>query len=259
MDIFLKNNHKWTKVDKSFISIKELAAKVGVSEKTIYRMLNAEQIPSAMKIGGQWRFNINAVENWLSTLSDTTDVETVKNTNSVFSALNNGAVLYRIHGENRDEALDELLSSLLQVGGLDIQTIKMAILTQESLVSSSLNGIACMRPIREAPFFVDRSLIVIAYLEKPTDFKALDGQKAEIIVLTLPANMAEDAILDIRLRRMLMEPGFVSRMRQEMSRKDLLQLIEETETELMGKVDAKRTFRKSQVKQEPASSEEGTE
>ena len=244
-------------MDKSFISIKELAAKVGVSEKTIYRMLNAEQIPSALKIGGQWRFNINAVENWLlATLPDATGIGTVNNTISVLSGLNNGTVLYRIHGENRDQALDELLSSLLQAGGLDVNNIKLAILAQESLVSSSLNGIACMRPGREAPFFVDRSIMVMAYLEKPVDFKALDGQKTEIIVLTLPANMTEDAILDIRLRRMLMEPGFVSRIRGEMSRKDLLQLISETENELMGKAGEKRTLQKDQITPQLASASE---
>jgi PTS system nitrogen regulatory IIA component len=221
---------------------------VGVSEKTIYRMLNAEQIPSALKIGGQWRININAVESWLlPSLSDTTGVVAVNNTISILSALNNGTVLYRIHGENRDEALDELLSSLLQVGGLDIKTIKLAILAQESLVSSSLNGIACMRPGREAPFFVDRSIMVIAYLEKPTDFKALDGRKADIILLTLPANLAEEAILDLRLRRMLMDPSFVSRIKCEMPRKDLLLLISETENELMGMMDKKRTLQKQQI------------
>jgi len=220
-------------MDRVFLSIKELAAKVGVSEKTVYRMLNAGQIPSAVKIGGQWRFNVNAVESWLApSVSNSTGIRSVNPTMSLTTALTNGAVLYRIHGKNRDEALDELLTTLPQTGGLDTRAIKLAILAQESLVSSSLQGLACMRPTREAPFFVDHSLVVLAYLEKPTDFKAIDGQKAEVIILTLPANLAEEAILNLRLTRMLMEPSFVSAIRQEMPRKELLRLVEDTEQNL---------------------------
>lgn len=222
-------------MDKNFITIKELAVKVGVSEKTIYRMLNDNQIPFALKIGGQWRFRISAVETWLTAQTGSgTDTAAVNYNINVWAALNNGAVLYRIHGSNRDEALEELLTTLPRTGGLDAQAIKLAILAQESLVSSSLQGIAFMRPGRDCPFFVDRSIMIMGYLERPTDFKALDGRKAEIIFLMLPANMTEEAILDVRLRRLLMEPDFVSKIKGDMVRKDLLLLVRETEEKLLG-------------------------
>ena len=217
-------------MDKLFITIREFAGKMGVSEKTIYRMLNDNQIPFALKIGGQWRFRIDAVDPWLAGQTNMQmGGDDVNYKITIRAALNNGSVLYRIHGKNRDEALDELLSTLPNTIGFDCKSIKIAILAQESLAASSLNGIACMRPGRSAPFFVPRSIIIIAFLEKAIDFKALDREKVEIIFLTLPANEVEEAILDTRLRRLLMQPEFLATIKTQPSRRELLQLVKETE------------------------------
>lgn len=221
-------------MDKTFYSIRDMSEKLGVSEKTIYRMLADNQIPFALKIGGQWRFRVKAVEAWLAAQSGVvSDTAIVNYKIDVGTALSNGAVLYRIHGANRDEALDELVATLPLTVDLDPKAIKLAVLTQESLVSSSLQGIACMRPAGESPFFVDRSIMIMAFLEKPTNFRALDCKDAEIIFLTLPANMVEEAILDARLRRLLMEPDLVSGIKQQPPRKDLLHLIATTEKKIM--------------------------
>lgn len=221
-------------MDKTFITIREFAGKMGVSEKTVYRMLTDNQIPFALKIGGQWRFRIEAVEAWLAgqtVMSISGDDANYMIT--VRAALNNGAMLYRIHGNNRDETLDELLSSLPNTAGLDVSGIKIAILAQESLASSSIKGVACMRPGRNTPFFVPRSIIITGFLEKPVNFKAFDREKVEIIFLTLPANEVEEAILDVRLRRLLMEPEFLAAIKKQPSRRELMELVKETEERLL--------------------------
>lgn len=216
------------------MTIREFAAKMGVSEKTVYRMLTDNQIPFALKIGGQWRFRIDAVEAWLAgQAAMPMGGEDANYRMTVRAALNNGAVLYRIHGNNRDEALDELLSTLPSTAGLDTNGIKIAILAQESLASSSLKGLACMGPGRRAPFFVPQSIVIIAFLEKKLDFKAFDREKAEVIFLTLPANEVEEAILDTRLRRLLMQPEFLAAIIKQPSRRELIELIAETEKRLL--------------------------
>jgi len=221
-------------MDKIFLTIREFAEKMGVSEKTVYRMLNDNQIPFALKIGGQWRFRIDAVEAWLA--GQTVMAMSGEDANymiTVRAALNNGATLYRIHGSNRDEALDELLSSLPNTVGLDINGIKIAILAQESLASSSLKGVACMRPGRNTPFFVPQSIIITGFLEKPVDFKAFDHEKVGIIFLILPANEVEETILDVRLRRLLMEPEFLAAIKAQPSRRELMDIVKTTEVRLM--------------------------
>jgi PTS system nitrogen regulatory IIA component len=221
-------------MDKIFITIREFARKMGVSEKTIYRMLNDNQIPFALKIGGQWRFRIDAVDAWLvGQASMPMGGEDANYKITIRAALNHGAVLYRIHGRNRDEALDELLSTFPSSIGLDIKGIKIAVLAQESLAPSSLKGLSCMRPGRNSSFFVPQSAMIIAFLEKGLDFKAFDGEMVEIIFLTLPANEVEEAILDIRLRRLLMDQDFLTTIKRQPSRRELIELVTETEKNLL--------------------------
>ena len=234
--------HNWTKMDKIFITIREFAEKMGVSEKTVYRMLTDNQIPFALKIGGQWRFRIDAVDAWLAGQTVMSmGGEEANYMITVRAALNNGAMLYRIHGSNRDEALDELLSSLPNTSGLDVSGIKIAVLSQESLASSSLRGVACMRPGRNTPYFVPQSIIITGFLEKPVDFKAFDREKVEVIFLTLPANEVEEAILDVRLRRLLMDPEFLAAIKAQPSRRELMELVKKTEERLMPSPSKKGT------------------
>lgn len=38
---------------------------IGTSRRTIYNMINLHRLP-AVKLGGQWRFDPNAVKNWIT-------------------------------------------------------------------------------------------------------------------------------------------------------------------------------------------------
>ncbi|MDW7774023.1 MAG: helix-turn-helix domain-containing protein [Desulfobulbaceae bacterium] len=228
-------------MDSIFIGVKEMAANMGVSEKTIYRMLNDNQFPFAVKIGGQWRFRGDSLDRWISGQAGSGQSgEKIHYNIKVSEALLTGSVLYRIHGTNRDEALDELLFTLPRTGSFNPRDCKFSILEREALVPSSLAGVACMAPSSDHPVFMERSLIILAFLEQPTDFKALDGLPARIIFLILPANSQELAILMTRLQRLLMEPGFVAEMMQEPPRKELLELIGRTEERLFARCQFKR-------------------
>jgi excisionase family DNA binding protein len=46
------------------MDIQTVAKYLGVSERTIYRLLDKEGLPGA-KVGRQWRFDRQAVEEWV--------------------------------------------------------------------------------------------------------------------------------------------------------------------------------------------------
>lgn len=221
-------------MDSIFIGVKEMAANMGVSEKTIYRMLNDNQFPFAVKIGGQWRFRADSVDKWISGQAGVggQSRKSINYAIRVSDALLSGSVLYRIHGANRDEALDELLFTLPRTGLFNPKNCKFSILDREALVPSSLGGVACMAPSSDHPVFMEHSLIILAFLEQPTDFKALDGLPTRIIFLILPANSQEMAILLTRLQRMLMEPRFLAEIMKQPPRKELLAFIRKSEDRL---------------------------
>ena len=221
-------------MDRLFVGVRELAQHMGVSEKTIYRMLNDNQIPFAVKIGGQWRFRADSVEKWIAAQMEGGRVEgSINYRITVSDALMNGAVLYRIHGSNRDEALDELFSTLPRTGTFNARDCKFSILAREALAPSSLAGIACMAPSSDHPVYLERSLIILAFLEEPVNFKALDGVPAFAIFLILAANAGEQAILETRLRRLLMEADFIAEIKKQPARRELSQYIPEYENSLL--------------------------
>jgi len=217
---------------KAFISIKAVAEKLGVSEKTIYRMVNDGQIPFALKIGGQWRFRAEEVVAWIEGQKSGSSPSTHKINHqlSLGEALENGAVLYRIHGGNRDEIMDELLAALPYSASFDPGAVKLSVLSRESLASSSLDGVAWMWPDPDRPVYLEKSMVILAFLEGPVNFKALDQRKAELLFLVLPANHVEMAILERKLWRLSMSPAFLAGIRKQPTRRKLIEFVAGQET-----------------------------
>lgn len=214
-------------MDKTFYTIRTMAKKLGVSEKTIYRMLKENQVPFAVKMGGQWRFRMDAIDSWLNARGANAETGTGKadTTISVHDGLQQGGVFYRIHGKNRDEAISELFATLPYSTAIDHQATKLSIFTRESLASSSMQGIAYMGISDERPVYFTKSMVLLAFLEKPADFKASDGVATEAFFLILPANRAEQAILEMRLIRLAQDGDFLREIKSQPSRKVLLDKI----------------------------------
>ncbi|QXR35341.1 helix-turn-helix domain-containing protein [Alcaligenes aquatilis] len=53
-----------TSNDDEFLSIKQVAELLKVTERTIYRLASAKQIP-AFKVGGTWRFSRVEINQWI--------------------------------------------------------------------------------------------------------------------------------------------------------------------------------------------------
>ncbi len=50
--------------DGSLVTVKEMASYLGVTQRTVYRLMKEYHMP-ASKIGGQWRFKVELVEAWM--------------------------------------------------------------------------------------------------------------------------------------------------------------------------------------------------
>jgi excisionase family DNA binding protein len=51
------------------MNLRELSDYLRVHPSTIYRLLKRNQIP-AFRIGGNWRFNVEAIDKWFAQLED---------------------------------------------------------------------------------------------------------------------------------------------------------------------------------------------
>jgi len=49
---------------KAFLTVEEVARQFGVNTTTVYRLAQNGKLP-AFKVGGQWRFSPDMLENWV--------------------------------------------------------------------------------------------------------------------------------------------------------------------------------------------------
>ncbi len=202
-------------------------------------MINSKSIPFAIKIGGQWRFNTEKIEKWILDSQKTGQNRIPTNYKILVSdVLANGLIIYRAHGENRDKILDEILGMVSDISNTEATTIKKQILYNESIISSSLQGLAFMAPDVDSSYHIDKSKLLMAFLDKPMDFKGIDNVETEIVILLLAANKTEQFILKTRLTRLFMEKEFITMAKEQLNRRELIEQITSFESRLLGQVSS---------------------
>jgi PTS system nitrogen regulatory IIA component len=196
-------------------------------------MVNDNRLPYVIKIGGQWRFNREKVEKWLQSGKKNTRNKPLSDKGiTLLNTLKAENILYKINGTNRDEILEQILSVYNNFQDADNKNIKKALLYKESIISSSINGISVMIMDYDTHIHIENSLFLIAYLDKPADFKAIDSIETNIVIMIIPANKTEQLILSTRLRGLLMQPEFVSSLRKEPNRTELIETINRFEKDI---------------------------
>ena len=123
------------------------------------------------------------------------------------------AVLPALRVNGKKQALQELASHAARITGITDTAIYEALLQRERLGSTGIGeGIAI--PHGKLPGLT-RIFGLVARLEKPVDFEALDAQPVDVLVLLLaPEGAGADHLKALaRVARVLREPGLIERVR----------------------------------------------
>ncbi|WP_445502759.1 PTS IIA-like nitrogen regulatory protein PtsN [Microvirga sp. G4-2] len=123
------------------------------------------------------------------------------------------AVLPALRVSGKKQALQELAFHAARLTSLPENTIYEALLQRERLGSTGIGeGIAI--PHGKLPGLT-RIFGLVARLEKPIDFEALDGQQVDVLFLLLaPEGAGADHLKALaRVARVLREPGLIERVR----------------------------------------------
>jgi PTS system nitrogen regulatory IIA component len=123
------------------------------------------------------------------------------------------AVLPALRVNGKKQALQELAFQAARLTGLAESAIYEALLQRERLGSTGIGeGIAI--PHGKLPN-LDKIFGLVARLDKPVDFEALDGQPVDVLFLLLaPEGAGADHLKALaRVARVLREPGLIERLR----------------------------------------------
>jgi nitrogen PTS system EIIA component len=123
------------------------------------------------------------------------------------------AVVASLRVSGKKQALQELAVHAARLTGLDERVVFEALLQRERLGSTGIGeGLAI--PHGKLPN-LSRLFGLVARLDKPIDFEALDGQPVDILFLLLaPEGAGADHLKALaRIARVLREPGTIERIR----------------------------------------------
>lgn len=175
------------------LTIRQLAEYLMVSEKTVYRMLDRNQLP-AVRVGAQWRFRRQDIDAWL-----TDEVRRVEHEGqrTVLDALEPSelAIHPLLAPENvwlavAPSSRDDLLAFMTREAALDAHVdrdqLYRSIREREGLCSTAMLADAAFpHPVDPRPFRFSRKRILLSVLREPLDFLDPHGHRPRVVAVIL--------------------------------------------------------------------------
>lgn len=192
------------------LSVKDAAALLSVSEKTIYRWIKQEIVP-AYRVHESYRFNRTELLEWATSRRlgvPATALEEPETATlplpSLVTALEAGGVFYRILGRNRDEVLSDVVDHLRLPEEIDRTQLRQVLIAREKLASTAVgDGIAVPHPRNPIFLHVTRPTLTLCFLENPVDFAALDGRPVTVLLTVIAPTLRSHLHLLARLNFVL--------------------------------------------------------
>ena len=164
------------------LTVRDVSKCLDVSEGIVVRWVKQRSLP-AQQVGGQYRFNRAEVLEWATSQQIKVSPELFAHADDdepvpgLVSAIEAGGIHYRLRDSNKETALRALVAILPLPDTVDRQMLLGLFLAREALSSTGIGGgIAVPHVRRPIVLHVTRPMISVAFIERPVDFGAVDGQ-----------------------------------------------------------------------------------
>jgi PTS system nitrogen regulatory IIA component len=223
------------------LSVKNAAQLLSVTEKTIYRWIKQDILPT-FKISGQYRFNRAELLEWATSRRMGVAAEAFSEPEpeaplpTLYEAVSAGGIFYRIDGSSRDEALAAATRHLRLQDGVDRQYLEQVLIAREKLTPTAVGDkIAIPHPRSPGLLHLNSSKVSIFFLEHPVDFDALDGGEVEILFVILAASLKAHLHLLSRVGFVLHDEKFREALFAQESRGRIFEALCSAEEKILTK------------------------
>ena len=212
------------------LTIRDVAAMLNVSERTIYRWIDLEVIP-AYRINEQWRFNRAELLAWATARRLNVSSELLQEPETMGSlapsfieTLSAGGIFYRVAGEDKASALRAVVELSKLPDDVDRSWVFEMLLARESLESTGIgDGIAIPHVRYPIALHTPKPLLMLCFLEQAVEFGAIDGQPVRVLFCLLSPTIRGHLALLSRLAFVLRDAGFKGAVLREASREEIFQ------------------------------------
>lgn len=193
------------------ISVKEAAMMLNVSESALYRWIDHSEIPF-YKINDTYRFNRSELLEWATSrgmqIAPDMFTEDADELPTLTDALRAGSVFYDVKGSTNDEVLKSIVDRLSLPPEADRQYLYQILVAREALGSTGIGkGIAIPHVRNPVVLQVSEPSVTLSFLEKPIDFKAVDGIPVSILFTIISPTVRSHLHLLSRIAFVLRDPA----------------------------------------------------
>lgn len=212
------------------LDLEALARYLHVTPQQVQRMTERGALPGR-RIGGEWRFSLPEVHQWLEERIGAADDEDLKAVEGVLrkslpvaeesqiriaEMLPPAGVALPLQARTRSSVIDEMAELAAQTGFLwDPEKMAEAVRQRETLHPTALdNGVALLHPRRPLPQVLAQPFIALGRTTQGIPFGAASGQLTDLFFLICSVDDAGHLRTLARLSRLISMQGFVDSLRE---------------------------------------------
>lgn len=222
------------------LRVKEAAALLSVSEKTIYRLVAQSKLPFH-QVSNQYRFNRAELIEWATANRMPISPQMLLEPDDVLipslaEALDIGGIHYQVQGRDKASVLRSMVDILDLPQEMDRDFLYQVLLARESLGSTAIgNGIAIPHARNPITVHVSQPMVALCFLEHPIDFEAIDNRPVHTLFTIVTPTITAHLNLLSKLSFGLRASAFAKAVARIGSREELLAAVGQLDDQLAGK------------------------
>ena len=222
------------------LSVRDAAAILSVSEKTIYRWINHNAMP-AYQVNEQYRFNRAELLEWATEQKIQIRPEAFLEAEASPSPLPNiadaiaaGGVCHNLGGKDKQAVLRAVVAAMRLPEGVDREFLFQVLLARETLGSTAVgDGIAIPHVRNPIVLHMTQPILTLCFLADPIEFGAQDHHPVHTLFTLISPTVRVHLHMLSRLAYMLRNPHFKAAVMGKASQIDLLKAARQAESELI--------------------------
>jgi len=218
------------------ISVKELAAMLNVTERTVYRWIKEQTVPF-YKVHDQYRFNRVDILDWTTAnkinvshriMNDSADDKMLDL--NLTEAIKKGGIHYRIEGKDKKALLNAVINLLNLPDDVKKETLLEAIFVREDLGSTGFgDGIAIPHSRYPVVTHIPSPVVSVCFLDKPVDYGSIDGKPVSCLFTLISPTVRSHLAMLSRIAHVLKDTGVKNALVAQKNKDFILTKIEKAE------------------------------
>lgn len=224
-------------MEKSEImTIKEVSKYLKMNERTVYKLIQAGQIPAA-KLGKQWRLDKEKLNDWIGFKMSEMPAEDLEHLEKdhkeavikISPLLKKENIVFNLYAKSKTQAIQKLVDVIAKNNKLTAaQRDKLlgAVMEREKLCSTAIGeGVAIPHPRNVVITEIKRPLLALGVIKHGMDFESIDGKPTQLIFLLSAPRSDIHLKIMARLSRLLKDKVFRYKLVNAENYEDFMQTV----------------------------------